>query len=183
MPRQTINYAMAATLLSQGLNYEQAAQQVGAKDGNSLRVGLFRRGVTLTATRGSEFAIQRAVRVATVAVSGASKALKNDMAGLLQAHTSALGQIKAKPNLKHIMRVGMALEPLVRSAKVVHGWGDEAAQGLIVDVRQADPDTVVDVAASVTGVAERLTPVANQIESSSGDVAESGSNELPMQPS
>lgn len=159
MPRQTINYAMAATLLSQGLNYEQAAQQVGAKDGNSLRVGLFRRGVTLTATRGSEFAIQRAVRVATVAVSGASKALKEDMAELLQSHTSALGQIKAKPNLKHILRVGMALEPLVRSAKVVHGWGDEVAHGLLVmgEMRSADPDNesvnaVTDVTTTVTAM-------------------------------
>jgi len=155
---------MAATLLSQGLNYEQAAQQVGAKDGNSLRVGLFRRGVTLTATRGSEFAIQRAVRVANTVVSEASKALKEEMSGLLATHTSALKQVKPRANLKHIMRVGMALEPLVRSAKVVHGWGDEAAQGLIVDVRQADPDSanvVADVASTVTPMVTEDTTETN----------------------
>lgn len=157
MPRQTINYAMAATLLSQGLNYDQAAQQTGAKNGNSLKVGLFRRGVSQAATRSGEFAIKRATLVATAVVNEASRALKDEMSSVLASHTSALSQIKPRANLKHIMRVGMALEPLVRSAKVVHGWGDEVAHGLLVmgEMRSADPDNesvnvVTDVATTVT---------------------------------
>ncbi len=159
MPRQTINYAMAATLLSQGLNYEQAAQQVGAKNGNSLKVGLFRRGVSQTATRSGEFAVVRATQVATRVVNAASDRLKEEMSGLLATHTGALSQIKPRANLKHIMRVGMALEPLVRSAKVVHGWGDEQAQGLIISMKEADPDAAtVDVTSVTSSVNELADP-------------------------
>lgn len=186
MPRQTINYAMAATLLSQGLNYEQAAQQVGAKNGNSLKVGLFRRGVSQTATRSGEFAVKRATIVAKAVVNEASKALKEEMSGLLATHTSALKQIKPRANLKHIMRVGMALEPLVRSAKTIHGWGDEAAQGLIIDVRQADPDSanvVTDVATTVTPMVAEGTIEQNcgMADTSSSGVVEQAELQKPQE--
>lgn len=95
----------------------------------------------------------------------ASKVLKESFAGVLQAHTNALSQVQVKADLDHIQSVGAALEPLVRSAKVVHGWGDEQAQGLIISMKEADPDSVTDVVSSVTDtVTPELTEVSNQIE-------------------
>lgn len=153
MARATVNYAQAAVMLSQGLNVDEVAPYVGAKNGNSLRVGLARRGVTPTATRRSDFVIQRAATVANTMLRDESDRIKRDMSELLQNHVSALSQIPAKANLKHIQSVGAALEPLVRSAKVVHGWGGETSTGIVVvgSMKQADPDNAVtDVAATVT---------------------------------
>lgn len=131
MPRATVNYALAATLLSQGLNYDQAAQQVGAKNGNSLKVGLSRRGVTLSATRGSDFAIQRATVVANTIVSEASERLRGDFAELLQAHVGKLKELKPSSNLKKAKQLAEVLKPLSDTAKTVHGWGAGDERGAI----------------------------------------------------
>ena len=158
MPKASVNYALAATLIASGMTYDDAAMECGAKNGQGLRVGLFRKGVTrkqALAPR-DHLPVNRSVtlRVATEA----SEVLKRSMAEILQNHTGALAAVKAKSNLKHITQVGNALEPLVRSAKVVHGWGDSDKAGLVVigAVRQSDPDAqpVIDV----TTVAESSTP-------------------------
>lgn len=164
MPKASINYALAGTLIAAGLTCEEAAKQCGAKNGNSLRRVLHRKGVTARQARtvtGEQIVTKSMTfRLATEA----SKVLKESFSTVLQRHTDALSQIPAQPNLKHIQSVGAALEPLVRSAKVVHGWGDEAAQGLIIDVRQADPDTanvITDVAATVTPMVSENTSEQN----------------------
>lgn len=151
--KHRINTVLAATLVAGGLSWEEAAQQCGAKNGETLRVMCYKKGVTARQARSvtAEHIVSKSVTLRLANEAG--KLLKDSMAGILQSHTDALSKIPAKPNLKHIQSVGAALEPLVRSAKVVHGWGDEAAQGLIIDVRQADPDAanvVTEVAATVT---------------------------------
>ena len=128
--RKRVNYALAATLVAQHVTLNDAAIQSGAKDGNSLRVGLARRGVTATQARHSDGQVQRAVIVANKAVSAASEALREDLASILAKHTSALGEIKPRANLKHIRAVGDAIEPLARTAKIVHDWGNTDKPGL-----------------------------------------------------
>jgi hypothetical protein len=127
----TINYALAATLLTTGATYEEIAPKVGAKNGESLRVGLGKRLVTKTGVKTLSLPNCRTTHVAIQVASEASQILKEQMSGLLEQHTGALAQVKVKADLKHITRVGQALEPLARTAKIVHGWGDESVSGLI----------------------------------------------------
>lgn len=49
--RHRINLALAGALLAQGMGYDEVAPKVGAKNGNSLRSNLAKRGVTLTKVR------------------------------------------------------------------------------------------------------------------------------------
>lgn len=127
MPKQTINYALAATLLSQHVTLDEAAKQVGAKDGNTLRVGLARRGVTATLARRSEDQKERAVTVANKAVADASEALRRDFTDILAKHVGALNKVPGKSNLKHLRQVANVAEPLARTAKIVYGWDDSAS--------------------------------------------------------
>ena len=130
MPRASVNYALAATLMASGVPLGAAAIECGAKNADSLRVGLARRGVTVTGVRNAEGNIQRLTTVARRVVSEQSRALKEDVASILASHVSKLKDVPAKANLKHIKQLGDALEPLVRSAKIVHNWGDESSLGL-----------------------------------------------------
>lgn len=170
MPKQTINYALAATLVAQGVTLEEAALQSGAKNANSLRCGLARKGVTALQVRRSDHATERALSVATKVVSQASEVLRSDLASLLQKHVGALSTIPAKPNLKHIKAIGDAIEPLTRSAKIVHDWGSEQPNALILSGRFNAPtpqeqiapvidiQQVVDDAKPVDYVTDNETP-------------------------
>jgi hypothetical protein len=130
MPKATVNYALAATLMASGVPLGEAALECGAKNADSLRVGLARRGVTITGIRHAEGNIARLTTVARKVVSEQSRALKEDMASILAEHVSKLKEVKPRANLKHIRQLGEAIEPLVRSAKIVHNWGDETVAGL-----------------------------------------------------
>lgn len=158
MPKASINHLLAGTLVAGGLTADEAAKQCGAKNGASLRRVMYRKGVTVKGAR-TVTGEQMVTRSMTMRLaSAAGQVLKDSMAGVLQAHTDALAQVPAKANLGHIIAVGAALEPLVRSAKVVHGWGDETVQGLIVDMRQADPDSVN----VVTDIDTTVTPMVTE---------------------
>ena len=61
----------------------------------------------------------------------ASETMRTRLAGTLAKHVDALDKVPAKSNLKHISAVGAALEPLVRSSKVVFDWGERDALGVI----------------------------------------------------
>ncbi len=154
MPKASVNYALAATLIASGVSFDDAARECGAKTGTGLRIGLYRKGVTRKQALAPNGVTSVNKSVTLRIANQASDILKRSMADILQSHTESLAQIPAKANLDHIQSVGAALEPLVRSAKVVHGWGDEQAQGLIISMKEADPDVVVDVSSSVTTVAD-----------------------------
>lgn len=140
MPKQTINYAMAATMLAAGATLDQAAKETGAKNAEALRVGLYRRNVTVKAIKSSEGNLQRITAVAAQVLSAESERIKGDFAGLLRDHVTKLKEVKPSKSLKKAQQFVNVLEPFARTAAKVHGWGDEVAQGIIMDIRAADPD-------------------------------------------
>lgn len=155
MPRATINYALAATLLAQGMELEEVAPQVGAKTPESLRVGLNRKGVTVTAAKVLQSVTGGRCSVTMKIASQASEILRRDAGELLQTHVSKLKEVPARANLKHIQAVGAALEPLIRSAKIVHDWGNQEAVGMVM-TGLLDEQKAIDVAADSTPTADSL---------------------------
>jgi hypothetical protein len=128
--RLRINYALAATLIASGVTLEHVARQVGAKNADSLRVGLARRGVTAMAVRNAEGNIRRLTTVATRLVSQASEDLREKYANLLSKTAAKLNQIPIKANTKSLKALGEAAEPFVRMAKIVHDWGNQSKEGM-----------------------------------------------------
>jgi hypothetical protein len=129
--RGRIDYALARTLIAQHVTLAEAAKQAGAKDAHSLRVGLAQQGITATQLRNTKPQLAKAFTVAKQAVTAASEELKEDFAEVLAQHTAMLKKIKPRMSLKHISRVGQAMEPFARIAKIVHGWGDETKTGIV----------------------------------------------------
>jgi len=74
----------------------------------------------------------RVLSIQPAPASGASNALRDTFANVLQKAASKLAEIDPKKSLKEIRKVGKALEPLVRSGKIVHGWGNESSGGVVV---------------------------------------------------
>lgn len=153
-----INYALAATLLSQHLTYEQVAKQVGAKNANSLKAGMNRRGVTATLTRSNDFQTQRAVVIATKAVSQASEALRSKFSGLLDNAASKLCNVEVSANVKELKHLGEAAEPFVRMAKIVHDWGNDSPSGLVMvgEIAQVEENCGVDATAGSVPVEAQI---------------------------
>jgi hypothetical protein len=126
-----INYALAATLLSQGLSLAQAAEKSGAISAGSLKSGLARRGITALACKRGELAVQRAERVAAKVVATASEGLKLALAEDLLDTTERLRKIKPGNTLKRLRMRADVLEPLARTGKIVHGWSDDRPSPLV----------------------------------------------------
>ena len=131
MPRATVNYALAATLIAQGVTLGEIAEQVGAKDANSLRVGLARKGVTVNKCKVLPGATDRSTPVTLRLASQASDILRNRLSTHLDRHMEAMGKVPARADLKHLKQVCEVLEPLARTAKIVHDWGNETKLGLV----------------------------------------------------
>lgn len=126
-----INYALAATLIATGISMADAAKQVGAKNANSLAVGLNRKGVNAKLAR-SHHVTEGQTRTLTLRVANAAgEALREQFADILTKHGAALAKVPAKRNLAHIRKVGDAFEPLARVAKIVHDWGNTQTVGLV----------------------------------------------------
>lgn len=149
--RPKANYTLAATLVAGGCSYDEAAAKAGGGiSGQSLRRGLARKGVTLRQVRTVQGEQLVTKSMTMQLASQASELLKDDFAGLLQAHVSKLKEVKPSSNLRKAKEFADVIEPFARTAAKVHGWGDEVAQGLILSMRQADPDVTnaIDVDAS-----------------------------------
>lgn len=167
MPRATVNYALAATLLAQGKELSEVAPLVGSKTPESLRVGLNRKGVTVTAAKVLQNVAGRTCSVTMRIATEASRLLREDAGVILQSHVSKLKEVPAKANLAHIQRVGQALEPLIRSAKIVHDWGNQEATGLVMsglltdDTTVATPQEPIDIEGAPQPVVD--SPPANDL--------------------
>lgn len=160
MAKPTINYALAATLIATGVTLEDAAKQVGAKTADVLRVGLARKGVTAKRARALEPVGERRTSVALSIVSEASAALRAQFSDILSNHASKLAEVPAKANLKHLRQVGDALEPLARTAKIVHDWGSEQPNALVMVGMFSDqkPQETIEPAKDIQAVVVEETP-------------------------
>lgn len=168
IPRQKgkrVNYALGAILVAQHVTYDEAAKLCGAANGNVLKVGLSRLGVTATQARQNKTRLDDAVQVANRAISDKSNALREGFANVLAKHTAKLEQVPARTNLKHIAAVGYAMEPLARIAKIVHDWGNETKSGLIilgvVEQLSAKQDAL-EVSSSVSQATTESVPISTE---------------------
>lgn len=149
--RKRVNYVLAATLVAQGITLADAAKETGAKNANVLAVGLRRKGVTATIARAIEPTPNHIKTITAKVANQASELLRTRFSRTLDKHAEALEQVETKPDLDHIQRVGQALEPLARTAKIVHDWGNETKLGLVAlgVVEQLDQaQDVIDIGSS-----------------------------------
>lgn len=152
--KPTIDYNLAATLIASGLTLAETAEKVGAKSGETVRQGLVRRGTSAYQLRAAKFATvcnesNDAMRLAK----DASVLLRRSLGNTLAKHAAALDKVAVKPNLQHIKQLGEAIEPLARTGKIVHDWGQEDKSTLIaiglVESWDSQQDAI-DVASAAT---------------------------------
>ncbi len=126
-----INYVLGATLVQSGMTYEEAAQQTGACNGNSLRRGLARKGVTSTRVRALPAERLITGTVTAQVASQAADLLKEQFNRILTKHVESLEHIPAKRNIKHLKQIGQVIEPLARTYRTVN---PEQAKSSLVNV-------------------------------------------------
>jgi len=151
MPRSKINYALAATLLSANATLAEVAPHVGAKNADVLRVGLARQGVTVGLIRSQPIHPERIESEAFKVASQASRILREKLSTELAETVDVLGKIPKARTLKHLKERVSVIEPLARTAKVVHGWGDDGQVGIVI----AGEDELVEIEA----VSETSQPI------------------------
>lgn len=124
--KQRINYALAATLLATGCEPEAIAGQVGAKNWNSVRVGLAKRGVTQNATKAlppSEIVVQRAaVNIATSAVEEIRERLTKELmhqVGALESKPVSYAKLASKGQGR-----AAVVKTIAESFKSLHGGAE-----------------------------------------------------------
>ncbi len=146
-PRQKrINYALAATLLTQGVPIAQIVPQVGAASVNSLRVGLFKKGVTekkalsVPISANGSNTVNRSLTL-TVA-SQASEILKNSFGSTVQTLADKLSEATKGVNstIKDVTAAANALEPLSRVGDRLYNWSGAQTGGWNVTVLNFQPD-------------------------------------------
>ena len=162
MPVARINYALAAAMIASGATLEETAPKVGAKNAHVLRVGLSRKDVSRRNIERLPVTLKHHGRlvdsVAAQAVEKASERLRETFGDLLARHVGALAKVPVKSNLKHLARVGQVMEPLARTAKIVHGWDSQDKAGLLLEM--CDAGAVIEIEptcvpeATISGVPE-----------------------------
>ncbi len=94
---------------------------------------------------------ERVTRLSLAKSSNASQDLRNRIAVILEKVTDELAKVPMRPSIPIMTELVQALEPVVRMAKTVHDWGNDAPAGLVLmaDLRQAPalPAPCVDVQA------------------------------------
>lgn len=92
--QKRVNYALAGALLSQGLEFDEIAPQVGAANGESLRAGMSRKGVTKKSVMSLQPRETRVTTVTAKIVDQASAVLADRFNGEIARQ---LAQIEAQP--------------------------------------------------------------------------------------
>jgi transposase len=161
-----MDYAIAATMLASGLTYRDIAAKFGVTPA-SAKVGMVRRGVTKEILRNREATRQRAERVAEDSLSAASERLRGKLSCELEKTADKLSGIAVRSSLENLKRRAEVLEPLARTAKVVHDWGSEKPGGLVLVgvMKQCDPEAVqpsIEVASEVVQERQMVTQTTNQ---------------------
>lgn len=155
MPKARINYALAATLLTTGATYDEIAPQVGAKNAQSVRLGLLRKGVTITKVRQLPTPNEGSQPVILRVAQAAGQIVRERLAKDLEDTTLKLSETKHKKGLKHLKERVEVLEPLTRTASKLFGWEgstetpfamlffdkEEAVQGSIDVQSSVEPTT------------------------------------------
>jgi hypothetical protein len=132
-------------LYFQGVRPEVICSETGVKRG-TLRTWINRYGWLRTVHAAQAMLTKRGERVVSfcpVPESSASQRTRTKLGNALEKVAAKLEEYNPKASLRDIRKVGKALEPLVRSAKIIHGWGNEGPTGLVMAGMLAeDPEPV-----------------------------------------
>lgn len=153
-----INYALAATLIASGLSYDEAAPQVGSKNGNSLRVGLNRRGVTLrTATNvlqgvtpaqlSSSPVLLRVANAAHQVLSRRSESTRSKHADVAFKVAETIANREVPKHADKLQQYVETWNGAVKGAASVFGWDSD--QGVTL-VTPGDTIDLIDATEAVT---------------------------------
>lgn len=167
--RNRINYALAGTLLANGLTWEEIAKQVGAGSAESLRVGCARKGVTKPMVRNLEPKGEARVTVTARLATEADAILRERANGLLGAQ---LGKLASKPVGKlHSKGQGDAavLKTLAETWRTLNGNPDSISIQFGVGARPDDliatPQPVVSCGPTVDITEQSSTPPVQDTQS------------------
>ena len=134
-PKRTrVNKALAVQLMAAGQTADQVAPKVGAKSGNSLRVGLHKQGVTKRSINQAiinNIAPDVNQALALRVVNQASEVLRMDVHGIVQHQVNKLKGEPDEYNIQQVKALGEALEPLARIGDKLHGWGNKESAGSV----------------------------------------------------
>jgi hypothetical protein len=122
-----INYALAGTLLASGMEWDQIAPSVGAKNGETLRAGCARKGVTKPMVRNLETKGQTRISVTAKLATEAESIIRQRLnSGLIQAADALLSK---SPTRKSLSNKGQGhastLETLSRTWRNLNGSPDQ----------------------------------------------------------
>jgi hypothetical protein len=116
-PKQKrVNYALAATLLHQGVTLAEIALQVGAANAESLRCGLARKGVTLKQIRNAPMAEERVTSVTARIASDASEIIRQNIGNRLLDQVSHL----SKRKVGHLANAGQGEAAVLKTLAETH---------------------------------------------------------------
>lgn len=149
--RAKINYVLAATLLSSGMSVQDIASQLGG-NAETIRKTLWRRGVTQRRIAAMPLSDERTNNVVYRVANEAGKRVRASMAGVVEREVDALAARPPSADLETASKVAYVLEPLARTAKIIHGWSEGDGEGVVMigRMKEADQETnqVIDVEAS-----------------------------------
>jgi hypothetical protein len=139
--RKRINLALAGSLLTQGLSYDEVAPRVGAATGNSLRVNLGKRGLNLTVLRTPDAAGPAQEQAVVKLVRATESALRDKLNGGLQV---AVDKATAKKvNYRDLASRGqghaVVLKTLAETWRTLNGSPDQVTVQFGVSLLDASP--------------------------------------------
>ncbi|MBU6231553.1 hypothetical protein KGP36_02700 [Patescibacteria group bacterium] len=110
----------------------------------------------LAATRQTREKIQgRVLSIQPSPETPGSNEARQTLAKAVQKAAGKLAELDPKATLKDLRKYGKALEPLVRSAKIVHGWGSESVGGVVMSEvlgHEQEPQSSIAISADVQQV-------------------------------
>lgn len=121
-----INYTLAATLITAGMSYEDAARQTGAANGESLRRGLHRKGVTKRQATSITIQGDRIATVTRQVATEASEIIRNQLGDKLGQAVTALGgkRVSYKDLANQGQGHAAVLKTLAETHKTLYGGAE-----------------------------------------------------------
>lgn len=151
-------------LYFQGVKLDMISAATGVKRG-TLRTWANRYRWNATVAAGRQILIatgeRSLTREATTQLAHTSGKLRASLASVLQKGADALDQVDVKPTTEAVRDLAEALEPLTRSAKIIHSWGSEGPAGIVLAELLGQEQPAIEVAAcaldTTTGSVPALT--------------------------
>ncbi len=152
-PKKTrINYGLAGTLFASGMDWAEIAPRVGAKTGETVRVGMFKRGVTKRSVRALPGQEARILTVAAKSATVGADMIREKLGGQLGQSVDALASVPTEyPDLASKGQGRAAvLKTLAETHKLLFGGSESTVLVFGVDqIAERALEPVIDVTSTV----------------------------------